>query len=89
MVWKILFLMSVVAGAGCSQTVRTAKFGEHTVLEVVDDGVWARLNSSQLHRDWDDAALKICPRGYTLINQQYRKEEAFMPARLEGALICR
>lgn len=46
------------------------------------------LNSSILHQDWDDSAKKVCPRGYTIVRQEYFKEEPFKPARIVGSITC-
>jgi len=48
----------------------------------------AMLNSGILHQDWDDAAKKVCPRGYRIVRQEYFKEEPFKPARIVGTITC-
>ena len=47
------------------------------------------LNSSTLHRDWEEQAKKACPQGYDILRQHYYKEEPFSPARIVGAVQCR
>jgi hypothetical protein len=88
MVRYTLFLLALLVAAGCSQTVRTTMIANAYEVEVHDDGMTALLNSSILHRDWDDAAKKVCPRGYTIVRQQYFKEEPFNPARIVGTITC-
>jgi hypothetical protein len=80
----ILLLLS-----GCSQTVHTAKIADTIEIEVHDDGTTSMLNSSILHRDWEEQAEKQCPQGYDVLRQQYYKEEPFCPARIVGAVRCR
>jgi hypothetical protein len=57
-------------------------------VEVYDDGAMAMLNSSLLHQDWADEAKKICPGGYTVVRQEYFREEPFKPARIVGIIRC-
>lgn len=80
----ILLLLS-----GCSQTVHTAKVANTIEIEVHDDGTTALLNSSTLHRDWEEQAEKLCPQGYNVLSHHYFKEEPFSPARIVGAVQCR
>jgi len=75
--------------SACSQTVRTSKIADTYEIEVHDDGTTSLLNSSILHRDWEEQAEKICPMGYVVLRQQYHKEEPFSPARIVGAVRCR
>ncbi|MDD2320322.1 MAG: hypothetical protein PHO83_09750 [Geobacteraceae bacterium] len=74
---------------GCSQTVTTTRVADTIELEVHDDGTMAYLNSGTLHRDWEEQAEKLCPRGYAVVRQCYHKEEPFKPARIVGAVQCR
>lgn len=84
----VLLLLALVLAAGCSQTVRTTRVADAYEVEVHDDGATAMLNSSILHRDWDNAAKKVCPRGYTIVRQDYFREEPFKPARIVGTITC-
>lgn len=87
---RIPFLLFILLlAAGCSQTVRVAKVADSYEIEVLDDGATAMLNSSILHRDWDEAARKVCPGGYTVIRKEYIEEQPFIPARIVGAVTCR
>jgi hypothetical protein len=83
-----LVFLALVFAAGCSQTVRTTRVADSYEVEVRDDGTTAMLNSSILHKDWDGAAKKVCPRGYTIVRQEYCKEEPFKPARIVGTITC-
>jgi hypothetical protein len=64
------------------------RVGDAYEVEVHDDGTTAMLNSSILHHDWDEAAKKVCPRGYAIVRQEYYKEEPFNPARIVGTITC-
>jgi hypothetical protein len=83
-----LCLLALFLTVGCSQTVRTTRVADAYEVEVRDDGATAMLNSSILHHDWDDAAKKVCPRGYVIVRQEYYKEEPFNPARIVGTITC-
>lgn len=87
LILTMLFLL--MTAAGCSQTVRVAKVADSYEIEVLDDGTTAMLNSSILHNDWDEAARKVCPSGYTIVRKEYMEEEPFRPARITGAVTCR
>lgn len=82
-------LLFFMLAAGCSQTVRVAKVADSYEIEVRDDGATAMLNSSILHDDWDQAARKVCPGGYTIVRKDYLREEPFIPARIVGSVTCR
>ncbi len=73
----------------CTQTIHTARVADTFEIEVHDDGTLAYLNSGTLHRDWEEQAERLCPRGYTVVRQQYHKEEPFSSARIVGAVQCR
>jgi len=85
-VFSLLILLLLSA---CSQTVRTTKVADTIEIEVHDDGTLSYINSSTLHRDWEDQAKKVCPQGYAILSQHYYKEEPFSPARIVGAVQCR
>lgn len=82
-------LLILVLLTGCSQTVHTAKVADTIEIEVHDDGTTSYLNSSTLHRDWEEQAEKHCPQGYNVLRHRYFKEEPFIPARIVGAVQCR
>jgi hypothetical protein len=84
-----LCFLALVFAAGCSQTIRTTRVADAYEIEVHDDGTMAMLNSGILHQDWDDVAKKVCPRGYTIVRQEYFKEEPFKPARIVGTISCK
>lgn len=87
---RCLFLLIIIMlSAGCSQTVKVARLADSYEIEVRDDGTTAMLNSSILHQDWDEAAAKVCPGGFTVVRQDYFKEEPFTPARIVGTVVCR
>ncbi len=85
----VLPLLILLLLSGCSQTIHTAKVADTIEIEVHDDGTTSYLNSSTLHRDWEEQAEKHCPQGYDLLSQRYYKEQAFSPARIVGAVQCR
>lgn len=85
----LTLLIFLILAAGCSQTVRVAKVADSYEIEVLDDGATAMLNSSILHNDWDEAARKVCPSGYTIVRKEYLEEEPFKPARITGVVSCR
>jgi hypothetical protein len=82
-------LIILLLSAGCSQTVKVARVADSYEIEVRDDGTTAMLNSSILHQDWEDAAKKVCPRGYTVVRHDYFREEPFKSARIVGTVTCR
>ena len=87
---RFFFLLSILLlSAGCSQTVKVARVADSYEIEVRDDGTTAMLNSSILHQDWDEAAKKVCPGGFTVVRQDYFREEPFKPARIVGTITCR
>lgn len=89
MVRPVFTLLILLLLSGCSQTIHTAKVADTYEIEVHDDGAMANLNSSTLHRDWEEQAEKMCPQGYDKIRQDYIKEQPFSPARIVGAVRCR
>jgi len=84
----VLFPLLLSAAACSHQTVRTSRVSDAFEVEVYDDGAMAMLNSSALHQDWADAAKGLCPGGYTIVRQEYFKEEPFKPARIVGIIRC-
>jgi hypothetical protein len=86
---RLVFFVLILLLTACSQTVHTAKVADTFEIEVYDDGTTAFLNSSILHRDWEEQAERLCPKGYDVLRQQYYKEEPFSPARIDGAVRCR
>lgn len=89
MVQSEFFLLMLLLLTACSQTVRTARVADTIEIEVHDDGTTALLNSSILHRDWEEQAEIHCPQGYDVLSHHYYKEEPFSPARIVGAVRCR
>ncbi len=82
-------LMLLLLLTACSQTVRTARVADTIEIEVHDDGTTSLLNSSILHRDWEEQAELHCPQGYDVLRHNYHKEEPFSPARIVGTVRCR
>jgi hypothetical protein len=90
MIGRIFFVLLIVAVSGCAGTTRYTMTGAKTYeLEVVDDGVKHTIHSSQLHKDWEDEANKLCPQGYSVVSQTYHPEKVFKTAYIVGTIECR
>ncbi len=87
---KLFLALSMVILCGCAGESRYAKTGDHTYeLEMKDNGTMSKLNASRLFEDWNSEALKLCPAGYTVLQQTYVWETVFEPARLIGSISCK
>ena len=87
---KLVLVLSLVIFSGCAGESRYTQTGNRTFEVVMEDnGTMSLLNSSRLEQEWNDEANKLCPRGYTVQNQQHIPERAFEPARLSGTVTCK
>jgi hypothetical protein len=87
---KLVLALSILILSGCAGETRYTKTGDHTYeLVMKDNGTMSKLNASRLLEEWNSEALKLCPAGYTVLNQTYVWEKAFEPAKLIGSISCK
>ncbi len=87
---KLFLALFMVVLCGCAGESRYTKTGDRTYeLEMKDNGTMNMLNASRLFEEWNSEALKLCPGGYTVLQENYVWETAFEPARLMGTISCK
>lgn len=90
MIGRIILMLLIMAVSGCAGTTRYKATGTKTYeIEVVDDGVKNMIHSTRLYKDWENEAGRLCPQGYSVVNQKYYPEKVFNTARLVGTIDCR
>jgi len=90
MIKKLAVALSLLIISGCAGESRYTQTGDHMFELVMDDtGIMSMLNTSRLDQEWNNEAMKLCPKGYTVQKQTYIPEKAFEPAKLIGTISCK